>query len=328
MPTIAQRVRQRARTPYRRWAVRWSREPSYAYKHLEMVRVRRRMRELGCKDPAFAIDGKDDAHGWARQMSLPVPELLWRGVDATRVPWTDLPERFVLKPCRAASSRGVYLLERDGDGYRELRTGDRLEPAEIERQLGELRDQGVVSPAVIAEALVDDPRAPGLPPIDYKVATFHGQVGMIEARAHRRDGVGRPTSTWRVFDEHWNDLGNAFNDPAPDASIPPPLHREELLDLARTVSLAIPRPFLRVDLYDSADGPVFGEVTPEPGGEPLPRRDVDRLLGRHWEDAEARLRVHAAQAGWLTPVHVPLPMPSDGTVTDPARGSQQAAPRP
>ena len=89
----------------------------------------------------------------------------------------------------------------------------------------------------------------------------------------------------------------------------------ELLALASLVSAAVPRASLRVDLFEDADGPVLGELTPEPGGPVFVRSDIDRMLGSLWEDAEARLRVRAGRAGTLNPVGVPLVRPmSEGPV--------------
>ena len=70
---------------------------------------------------------------------------------------------------------------------------------------------------------------------------------------------------------------------------------------SRANSSAVPRGLLRVDLFEDEDGPVLGEVTPEPGGLVIVRSDVDRMLGQQWEDAEARLRVRFARAGQLSP---------------------------
>lgn len=61
-PHLATRLRHRAIKTYLDGTSQRLRRPSYTYKSLEAARIRRRMRELGYKDPAFAVDAKDDAH--------------------------------------------------------------------------------------------------------------------------------------------------------------------------------------------------------------------------------------------------------------------------
>ncbi|MGV8964922.1 MAG: ATP-grasp fold amidoligase family protein [Cellulomonas sp.] len=301
MAGIRRRLQHRALNDYRRSSTRELRAPSYTYQRLELSRVRRRMRELGGQDPAYEINAKDSAYAWARGLGVRTPALLAAVPDVGAIRWADLPDRFVLKPCHGTASTGVYLLERTADSWLELLTRRTLTTINLESELRDLARRGIVSSRLLLEELVVDPRRPGLPPIDYKVSTFFGEVGLIEAKSHGVGSRGQAVSTWKVFDPEWSDLGNVFGDYATDPAIPAPLHAEALLDLARRISLAVPRPYLRVDLYDDAAGPVFGEITPEPGGEVLVRPDVDRLLGEHWEQAQARLHIRAARMGILTP---------------------------
>ncbi len=304
LPSVAKRMRNRLGRTQRRIATAALREPSFNYKNLEARRERRLMRELGCQDPAFEVNAKDDMHAWAVRLGLRTPQLVAVHDDVRHLNWGALPDRFVLKPTRGTVSTGVYLLVRDGDGWRDLLSRRVLCAADIGREIAELVELERISASFLVEELVEDPRFPGEQPVDYKVWTFFGRVGLIEAKFHGSDQRGRPATTWRHFDACWNDLGNLFNEEYND-SVPTPLHAPELLDLARRASAAIPRPFLRVDLLDSAEGPVLGEITPEPGGDmSLPPR-LDHVLGRYWEDAEARLKVRAARAGMLSPMDQP-----------------------
>ncbi|PFG38845.1 teichuronopeptide biosynthesis TupA-like protein [Georgenia soli] len=304
-PGFAERVRMRAVGMYRNATTARLRQPSFTYKSREAARVRRLMRELGVKDPAFEVDGKDDLHAWARSFGVRTPRLLAVHEHVREIDWSALPDRFVLKPTRGASSAGVLLLTRRGGDWLDLVTGRDLTEQGVVTELESLAARKEVSAAVLLEELIEDPRFPGAQPPDYKVSTFFGRIGFIEAKSHGY-ADGRPVARWRVFGPDWTDLGNGFNDEQ-DHTIPPPLHAEELLEVAARVSAAIPRPYLRVDMLDSADGPVLGEITPEPGNDPVARSGLDRPLGELWEDAEARLKVRAARAGFLSPAHEPLP---------------------
>ena len=276
------------------------RVPSFTYKRLELNRQLPLMHALGVRDPVFEVNAKDDAYPWARSLGVRVPERLALCDRVADVPWDTLPDRFVLKPNKGKSSTGVFLLERLSDGWLNRGSGRPLSTAELVREYEQLVATGTVSEGLTIEELVSDPRFPGLPPIDYKVYSFYGTVGIIKVKAHSITEAGR-VSRWRQFDAEWRDIGNAFHHYVTDASIPPPVHRDEVLQMARTVSAAIPRAFVRVDVFDTADGPVFGEVTPMPGDETIVTPKIDRMLGELWEDAEARLRVEIIRTGLLHP---------------------------
>jgi len=278
--------------------------PSYLAKRSALRRVRVLGHELGQRDPVFDVNGKLDARAWADQLGVRQAGLLAHVQAAADLPWSSLPERFVIKPVRGAGSRGVHLIGRDGDSYRDLRRGESVTAEEVVEDLRALASKGTISSDLLVEELVADPSRPGAGPVDWKFSTFFGEVGVVEAKVSSADGEPQ----WKLFDADWIDLGDGWvDDHAPATSLAPPLHAAELMDLARRISACVPRPFLRVDLYDSEEGPVFGEVTPEPGGPVGFRRDVDELLGGLWEEAEARLMVRAADAGVISPVDAPLP---------------------
>ena len=301
MPTYLERARARAIREYRLLRTRELRAPSFTYKRLESIRAQQSMHEYDCSDPVFSINGKDKTHDWARELGVRTPELIGIYSDIADLPWDDFPERSVLKPLRGSTSKGVFLLQRADGGWRDLASGRVVSPDDVAREYRALVTSGAISADVLVERAIVDPRCPGLPPIDYKVYTFYGQVGLTMAKGHAWDGCGGSAASFRVFDAQWRDLGDAFGRNRLNPLIPPPVRGAEMLELASLVSSAVPRGLLRVDLFEDEDGPVLGEVTPEPGGSVIVRSDVDRMLGQQWEDAEARLRVRFARAGQLSP---------------------------
>jgi hypothetical protein len=305
MATLSSRLRARAVETYLWAAASRLRGPSYTYKTREAIRVRHMMTGLGCKDPAFEIDGKTDTHAWAAKLGVRTPRLLHVVDDLHDLDWRALPDRVVLKPVKATASAGVYLLTRSGAEWTDLMGRRTVDEQLVRREAHELVSAGSVSRSFLVEELVEDPRRPGRQPLDYKVSMFFGRVGIIEVKDHIDDGQGGAGASWRVFDEHWRDAGNVFLERDFDTTLPPPVHRDALLDMARRVSAAIPRAYVRIDLFDDADGPVLGEVTPEPGNPDVVAPRMDRVLGELWEEAEARLRVRAARAGLLSPTEEP-----------------------
>lgn len=272
--------------------------PSFRRALASRARVRRVGWELGFEEPVWGINDKTDTRAWAGRLGVLTPRELGSWASMHQVPWTDLPERFALKPVRGSAESGVRLLVRqDERRYRDLRCDVLVTTSEVIDAHEAATRHGLCSAAVLAEELVIDARYRTGLPVDWKCYTFFGSVGLVLARRPRPSRVG-----WRVFDPTWQPLGpTAYPDHDDDAAIDPPIHAEALLEVASSVSAAIPRPFVRVDLYDTVDGPLLGEVTPEPGGRQAFRRDIDRRLGEMWEEAEARVLARAAAFGALAP---------------------------
>lgn len=267
-----------------------------------MRRVRAHADALGVLHPVWGVNDKDDAHAWARALGVATPVLLGVHDDAADVPFGDLPDEVVVKPARGSSSRGVHLLRRTGRGqWWEVRTRRLLQDRDVVGRLQDLAGAGRTSASVVVEEMVVDPRSPQGPPVDWKVHTFYGQLGVIVGKVLRPERPRGQQVRWRIFDDTWTDLGRAVDRHPLDRTIQPPVHAAQLVDVARRVSAAVPRSFVRVDLYDGVEGIVFGEVTPEPGGDHVFRRDVDRAMGHLCEQAEARLLARAVASGLLDP---------------------------
>lgn len=300
--------------------------PSFFFKRAELRRIREIGHELGVRDPVFDVNSKTDSRAWADRLGIRRAAVLAEVADADAVPWETLPRQLVVKPVRGAGSRGVHLLRREAGAYRHLQTGAVLTVDDITAALRDLADRGTISRELVVEELVEDPRRPGQGPVDWKLSTFFGRIGVVEAKV--TDPGREPV--WKVFDEQWRDLGRGHRHHHPlDPSIQPPVHRDEVLDLARRISACVPRPFVRIDLYDSADGPVFGEITPEPGGPPGGfRPDLDRSMGRLWEEAEARLMARSAAAGIIAPADAPLAESALVLTREPGRRWQGQRPAP
>lgn len=280
--------------------------PSYTRQRLQLARVRRASKDNGARDPVFDVNGKASSQRWADALGLRTARVLHLVDSVEEVPWDALPERFVIKPDRGVSGNGVHLLRRSGDAFVEARSGAHLTAAEVTTRLRRLADAGTVSSDLVVEEMVLDPANPDGPPVDWKVTTFFGRVGVVLGRRKRPGARSRV----RWFDAEWNDLGRAAREPgAPvDSSISVPEHADEMLELASLVSSCVPTPHLRVDFYLDASGPVFGEITPAPGGPPSFRRDVEARLGTMWEEAQGRLMARAATAGALAPETSRLPL--------------------
>lgn len=212
----------------------------------------------------------------------------------------DLPEEFVLKPTFASTSIGVHLLRRDADGYSDMVTGSPVLASELidegrrlsTRFLGD-EQRGTF---VVEELL----RAPdgSFPPADIRAYCFQGTIGLIlmehhisgPAKAMYFDDQFLPFSN--VDDRYGIAHGMEHLESIEVAKTPN--NWEEILKVARRVSVAVPTAFCRVDLYNAAGGVALGEITFLPGTFYYRNRKImhqaeAERLGRLWHEAESWL---------------------------------------
>ncbi|MGI4732461.1 MAG: ATP-grasp fold amidoligase family protein [Janthinobacterium lividum] len=121
----------------------------------------------------------------------------------------------------------------------------------------------------------------GVLPVDYKLFVFGGRAAFVQvhldrATAHR----------WIVMDRNWIRASPPTRDPDPVR----PATLERLI--AGAERMARNHEFLRVDCYEVAGRPLFGEVTVYPGSGLLPVEpaSLDRHMGELWRQARGGLR--------------------------------------
>jgi len=130
---------------------------------------------------------------------------------------------------------------------------------------------------------------------DYKFFCFNGEVKIVQV------DEGRFTEHRRSFyDCAWQRQSFGFSYPQIVGEIAPPRHLARMIELAEILSVGFP--FVRIDFYDLATGPKFGEMTfaPEAGFGRFSPISADRLLGDWWKEAAARVDARDDQ---------PLPLP-------------------
>ncbi len=118
----------------------------------------------------------------------------------------------------------------------------------------------------------------GVLPVDYKFYVFGGRVGYVQVhldreRAHR----------WLLFDPAWRRVSAATpgDDPRPPRSL--------AAMIAAAEALGEGRDFVRVDFYEVAGRPLFGEMTFYPGSglDRFAPVTLDAAIGARWLAAGA-----------------------------------------
>lgn len=231
----------------------------------------------------------------AQSHGIATPQILQVQDDPADLDLRRLDESAaVLKADSGHSAHAVFLLERTAEGWQTLDgrhrlTGGRL-PEDMASHLRRFRGP------YFLEELLDvpdqgDAALPAVPvPDDVKVYTAYGEVLQILLMRPESSGdTARGRFSRRYLDHRCHDLGEVAEFVQHDPDIPLPDHLDEIIGQARTLSLASGLSFVRVDMFSTARGPVFGELTPRPGGKHRYREDHDTFLVESWLRAARRL---------------------------------------
>lgn len=272
-------------------------KPSFYAKMAERKRLAERVRQtraLSADMPIYEIETKLGQKEVARKAGVPAAEVFQGPCDnLSQFDLDALPQRFVVKPIIGSGAHGVFLLEKRADALHNLISGesypyslDSLDAAGLSKFRG--------CPLIAEEFIGLD----GLPSLNWKLHTFFGEVGLI-----RQGDLGQDGKPYKLWSPSGTDLGPIDRLGFPyDPTLPPPKDLDALIEAAKKISLNIPTPFVRVDLYEADDGVRLGEVTLRPSSlwkkKHLQRftPEWDRKLGEKWEDAQARLLDRVGEA--------------------------------
>lgn len=221
------------------------------------------------------LNNKWNSREFAVMHGYRVPELYWHGRNPARIPFSELPANYVIREAWSCGSQGVYLV---ADGHELLRDNP-LCSSEIVEQLRSVRDPVWPFPILVEEFLRTN-LGEYRQPVDYKFHCFDGQVAAITAQA------GRPAGSWSArvnyYDEHWNAIPESMRSQEFELTdFDKPASFDEMLDCASVLSRAY-ESYVRIDLYDTDRGCVFGEVASYPSRGRHFTPSADLLLGGYW----------------------------------------------
>jgi len=115
-------------------------------------------------------------------------------------------------------------------------------------------------------------------PIDYKLYVFAGKVACIQVHLERER-----RHRWMLFDRQWRRLSS----PTRDADPARPGSLARMIEAAEILGQGFD--FVRVDFYEIAGTPRFGEMTFYPGSglDPFDPPEIDLMLGQLWAKARS-----------------------------------------
>lgn len=230
-------------------------------------------------DPIWRVNNKIAGVEFAAGLGLRTPRRLQLADTPQQVQWSTLPDTCVIKAEDGKSSEGVLVVQRQPSGrWFDLLHNRDCSNDDIEAHLdAHFRAIGTTSGRVLVESVILRPGA-SLPSYDWKLFVIGGRVELLLQKDpyDPADGEG----VYRMYDRDLEDLGPVRTRGTYAPQLELPSNPQALLAVAERVAAQFDVPVVRVDLFDDDHGPVFGEITPNPGGSHWYGVGVDQALGR------------------------------------------------
>ena len=253
-------------------------EPPSATTHpiYEFFRARYQERT---EDFPWSLDGKLEGKAFAESAGIPVPRTLQMIDSLAMLEQLQLWKRCFVKPSDMHSAKGTFALVRlsssgligSGSGvFQNLlwprRTVSREDVITCHRSAWrEFSEHNRRIPhAVIVEDLVRSPLGEFAIPLDVKFYFVAGEIRFVVVINRNCPGGAR----YGFWDRNMQPTHGLLRSCRVRVTDEAPARRNwvALVDAATALGERLETPFASIDLYDSDDGPVFGEFTPAPGG--------------------------------------------------------------
>lgn len=252
----------------------------------------------GIIEPILELYPKPAAREFAKSHGVRVPHIFGSWDTIGDIPWDSLPTRCVIKSSHGGGGISVFPLERRGEHYHDFITGKQITKTDVIDKLHAKQRPGAV---YFAEEFLSRPDGdPNKLPDDVKVFCFYGEVGFLETRADdgSRNPESKPRARFYLPDgSEVKSQARPFMPQGRDLADLTDL--EYILEAAATISSSIRRPFVRIDFFSTAEGPVFGEITQNPGHTPLLLTNWDIRIGKVFDRALGRILGELHEAGHL-----------------------------
>lgn len=247
-----------------------------------MMRTKKRLRAIGY-NIASGSNNKTLDRAFGERMGVPTPKELARDVATADV---IVQPGTIIKPMRGAGSRGVFYVRPDGAllSVKSQAVYGGLHDAESEYTT--LIKPGRPMTWMVEEAVVGPD---GGLARDMKAFMFYGEAVIYREIVRGAQGAGPAGNLFANYDSEGRPIHFRPRDNELEGRGVPEVVRKYV----ETLSLAVPTPFLRIDMLVGAHDCYLGEITPHPGGTYAGDLydDVDKLMGAKFHEAEARLFV-------------------------------------
>jgi hypothetical protein len=205
---------------------------------------------------------------------------LWHGTDLPET--RDWPLPFVLK-----SSHGCCQCAFVRTGEEDWPAIRRRAHGWLKHRYGGILDEWLYSeldPALLVEPFIG---CEGDLPVDYKFFVFGGRAEFIQVDTDREHDHKRV-----IFDRRWRPLPCELQFPVERRELRRPASLQRMIEAAETLGRGFD--FVRVDLYEVEERPMFGELSFYPGS------GLDRFRPAHFDAlfGDLWLQARSLSPGW------------------------------
>lgn len=205
------------------------------------------------------LENKHNSREFAKKMGCRVPDLYWQGKDYSTLDFSSLPSQYVIRPTIGHSARSVYLMQ----GNLNLLDNLTYTQDDIVAEMAKVSAQNPDVAFLCEEFLADESGRYRIPD-DYKFYMFNGEVAciqLINRWGPKQEGI---KGTVQYYDENWKLMDKIRKSAYTEGKYQQaPNCLPEMISFAKTLSKAY-QIFVRVDLYATQKGAVFGEFCPTP----------------------------------------------------------------
>lgn len=232
-----------------------------------------------------SLSAKLSGRAYVERLGLKVPELYWSGADVEQLPeFSTLPSKFVLKPEEGWSSKNVYCMVEGSD----ILTHQTLSRSDIVEHLKSDDFYLQKKPEIMIEELLtpEDKSVDDVLPRDYKFYCFGEKIVLIHV-ALRRSEIKKELNEHHYLRPNFVPLGEKVMKHREQSETPlvRPDCWEEMIEAVRTIGKAVGI-YMRIDMFATNRGAVFGEFTPTPHGGRGYSEFADKYLGGFWKGEE------------------------------------------
>lgn len=227
------------------------------------------------------IAGRD----YVEAMELKVPALYWTGKNLEDVPsFEELPENFVLKPEKGWSSNNVYCMK----GGTDILTHAEYSRANIVEALKNDEFVSKNKPVIMLEELLEpeDKQSDDILPRDFKFYCFGEEIAMVHV-ALRKSEVHKEKNLHQYYTANFEIIKDKIMEKRQQGHIPieKPDCWEEMIESVGKIGKSLGM-YMRIDMFATNRGAVFGEFTPTPHGGNGYSKYADQFLGSFWKGEE------------------------------------------
>ena len=221
---------------------------------------------------------------YVEKLGIKLPELYWSGTEISEIPeLDDLPKRVVIKPDKGWSANNVWCLIDKVNilDDKEYSTDD-IKNILLENEF--VQSQKVVFMAeefLTPEKVVENPV-----PRDYKFYCFGSKIAMLHV-VDRVSAEDTSLNTFHYFDENFKPIKRRVmkNKLPPAYELELPECFDEMVAAVKEIGSTLGI-YMRIDMYATTKGAVFGEFTPTPHGGKGYSEWADKYLGSFWKGEE------------------------------------------